>query len=207
MKVLIAAVLLTSCCCSAAAEESLPASAKTILAPFYQAIRESIDAWNDDQDMTSVMMNATKLADEHILGLESKLHELALAELGEIPKRDYDLDGYETRFESDLDITTILSSQGSPVSSGMLIYQFWNPKQAAHQYKMIALSREVQGQAIGLHALRDRLAPPETFLVRHDPLRPILAIESGHEVCFVEQEYDDRGFYKLKSIRFAKKRE
>jgi hypothetical protein len=206
MKTLIATALLTACCFSASATDSDQMNADTILAPFYQAVREEIDPWKDSRDMTATTMQAAKLADKYVLGHEKKLHELALAELKKLPKRDYDLEDYEVRFESKLDFATLLSSPGSPVSSGMLVYQFWNPKQAAHQFKMLALSREVQGQAIGLHVLRDRLAPPETFLVENEPLRPLLAIESGNDVCLVKLEYDDRGFYKLTSIRFAKKK-
>jgi hypothetical protein len=72
-------------------------SAETILAPFHQAVQESIDPWEEGQDMTELTMEAAKLADKHILGLEKELHKVALAEMKQLKKRDYNHHDYSFR--------------------------------------------------------------------------------------------------------------
>ncbi|NIP97921.1 MAG: hypothetical protein GWO24_32625, partial [Akkermansiaceae bacterium] len=45
--------------------------------------------------------------------------------------------------------------------------------------------------------------PPQLYAVSIEPDRPIIAIESGNELCLVNLEYTEAGFYTAISVRIT----
>lgn len=190
----------------AADAQDVESDAARILGPFHQAVREAADPWREDLDSTKLFITVAKLADEHVANLAEELHELAVAELEALELREYDLDQYETRLESDIDVAKMLQEPSETSSTGMIIYQFWSAKQAAQQYRSIVLSRHMTPQAFGIMAFRDKVASPQTYRTSGDAMRTVLAIEAGEEVCFVEMDYVEPGIYQLASLRIMVKK-
>lgn len=180
--------------------------AARLLAPFHQAVRQAVDPWKDGRNANDLLTAAAKLADQHLPGLKGELHQLALLALKDLDLRNYDLTRYETRFRSDFDRNNDPSGSLTPMSPGMLINELWNPAKAALHFRKMSLARQLPPQAFGIHAARDRLAPPELYAVSIEPERPVIAIESGNELCLVNLEYTGAGFYTAISVRITTKK-
>ncbi|MGI9239603.1 MAG: hypothetical protein ACR2RV_02315 [Verrucomicrobiales bacterium] len=180
--------------------------AETLLEPYRKAVREAIDPWENEKEPGELLASVAKIAEEHVVGLKDQLHQLALGALEGLELREYDLSEYDERFQAGADVTDATSALLGNTSTGMLIYELWNPVQAAQRFRNIALSRQLGVAAMGLHGLRDRFAPPNIYAVSKDPQRPLIAIESGDELSLVKLEYDKLGFYKTTSVRVATKK-
>jgi hypothetical protein len=207
MRLLAALAVFTTALLPATVAEDTASKAAALLAPFHQAVQEAVDPWGEDLDANALLESTSELADKHILPVRAQLHELAKANLGTLEVRQYDFRDYELRLSVSSRENPLPERRPGATTAGMLVFEFWNPVRAAHRFKEIALARQVGLSAVGLHKLRDRLAPPLVYAVSADAAKPVVALESGKELCVVELTYDEGGFYWMSGIRLATRNE
>ena len=187
------------------AADSFSASQK-LLEPYRDAVRALVNPWDEnDLDEHEFTIAASKLADEHILKVTDELHELAIRMLEAEKEIEIDYDDYEERLVSEFDVTDLLGPSEKRQMHGALVFKFWDPFRSANEFRLQTLSSEF-GHAVVSYFLRENIAPSITSVLVKDPIAPVVAIRSGDELCVVSLEYNELGFYTMKTIRFLTKK-
>ena len=130
MKTLVTIALCIAAVATLEGADDIASKAATLFEPYHQAVCKTLNPWKDGQKANDLMESAAKVADEHVPKLKRKLHELAALELKELELRKYNLNEDHTHFEPDFDATKFRLELLGDTSLGMLVYEFWSPKQA-----------------------------------------------------------------------------
>jgi hypothetical protein len=203
--VMMSVVLLAAAICPA--EPEAKPTGDEVLATFSQRVHGEVVPRTEEMNPAQVYGEISKIAAEVLVPHKDALHAKAKAELAAMPKATADYMANWTsvgganggRLEKGIREAITYGVAAKTVDgadpNALLLARFWSPRYAAMAVRQMMLAQHYSPDGMGKRAMTDAIAPPPVYAISNDPSKPILAIETGHEVCIVHLEYTEHGYY------------
>lgn len=186
--------------------EAIP-TADEVLATFSRRVHAEVIPQTEEMNAAQIYGQISKIAAAVLVPHRQALHAEAKAQLEALPKATADYKGAWTsvggakggRLAQGMRDAMTFGVAGKMVDgaepNALMLARFWSPRSAAMAVRQVMRSRYYSAEKLGQRVMADAIAPPPVYAICSDPGKPILAIETGHEVCIVHLEYTEHGYY------------